>query len=93
MDCSFRTLFAAAVVSFLISSCGGSSPELMGGEFSSLQQCLSAIQTKTGLSLKPVIDKPDHVSGYLGNTKRDFSCKQMSTGTKGVYWEGWYEDE
>jgi len=93
MNCSFRTLLAAALAGLFISSCGDSSPELMGGEFSSLQQCMSAIQTKTGLSLKPVNDKPDHVSGYLGDTNRDFACKQMSTGTKGVYWEGWYEVE
>ena len=90
MTCSVKKLAAAVFASLSLAACGDPS-ELVGGKFSSLQDCLSSIQSKTGLSPNPVIDKPDQVSGYLGNTERDFSCAQQSTGTQGVYWEGWYE--
>lgn len=87
-----KSLIVTVFVSVLLAACGGSS-DLMGGKFNSLFQCLSSIEAKTGLPPKPVIDKPDQVSGYLGNTKRDFACTKQSTGTQGVYWEGWYEVE
>jgi hypothetical protein len=88
-----RIIALATVNSIVLTACGGSGSNLMGGNFPSLQICLSSIQTRTGLALRPVVDKPDNVSGYLGDTKRDFACTKKSTGTQGVHWEGWYEAE
>lgn len=81
----------ALVLSVSLIGCSGGSSSVMGGKFSSLQQCLSSIQSSTGMAPRPVTDTPTEVSGYLGSTKRDFACSKRSTGTQGVVWEGWYE--
>lgn len=86
-----RSIFIA-ITSLSMVACGNPS-EVMGGKFNSMQHCLSSIKSKTALTLKTVTDKPDDVSGYLGDTNRHFACTKKSTGTEGTYWEGWYEDK
>lgn len=68
--------------------------ELMGGKFGSMEQCLETIKNDSGYStLRPMTDKPDHVSGYLGDTDFDFNCELKETGTEGTFVEGWYEKQ
>ena len=67
-------------------------PSVQSGKFSSMQRCLAALQKSTGMKLDIVRDNPEIVSGYLGNTKRDFGCQKKSTGSIGTYIEGWYEE-
>ena len=90
MNCNVGLLAILGLLCLVLQGCGTPS-EVMGGNFASLQQCLSSIQAKTGLPLSPVTDTPDNVSGYLGTTKRNFACTKKSSGTQGVYWEGWYD--
>ncbi|MEG2307377.1 MAG: hypothetical protein RR966_14510 [Acinetobacter sp.] len=77
----------------LFSSIGNSKTKVMSGEFSTMDNCLNAIEQKTGKRLEIVIDKVGNISGYLGNTKLDFQCETESTGTKGIIVKGWYEAE
>lgn len=68
--------------------------DLMSGKFNSMEQCLETIKTQSGYSqLRPMTDKPDHVSGYLGDSDFDFNCEVKETGTEGTYVEGWYEKQ
>jgi hypothetical protein len=90
---------AAAVVAYCGRSSGsaggaasGSSPQVRGRDFDSMHECLQGIRSASGLDLRPVVDKPDKVSGYLGTTDRDFACTKESTGTRVVQWQGWYEE-
>lgn len=92
---SNRHVLLAAAACLSLSACigssdGGSSSTVMQGKFGSLNQCLSSIRSKSGLEPKPVTDTPQEVSGFLGGTRRGFACTLRSTGTQGVYWEGWY---
>ncbi|WP_051299248.1 hypothetical protein [Marinobacterium litorale] len=64
---------------------------VMGGEFRSLRSCLTNVESSSGFSLDVIVDEPDNVTGYLRGTKRNFACTKKETGTKGVYWDGWYE--
>ncbi|MFW6745346.1 hypothetical protein ACODTT_14650 [Acinetobacter pittii] len=68
--------------------------ELRGGKFASIQDCLEGIKKASGYStLNPMTDKPNHVSGYLGNSHFDFNCEVVETGTQGTYVDGWFEQE
>ena len=72
--------------------CSGSGKEtkLVGAEFRSLASCLQGISTNSKSSIgQTPTNKPTHVSGYLVNGNQ-FGCKMISSGTKGVYFEGWY---
>jgi hypothetical protein len=83
--------FMAFVLYVLFGGKGESgSNTVMGGEFRSLRSCLTSIETSSGLGLDVTIDKPDNVVGRLKGTKRSFACTKKETGTKGVYWDGWY---
>jgi hypothetical protein len=91
MTPNLRTLTITLVLLGVAACKGGEPMELMGGKFSSMQQCLSSIQSNTGIPLQPVTDTPDQVSGFLQGTKRFFSCTKKSTGTQGTFWEGVYD--
>lgn len=67
--------------------------EMRGAEFSSIQQCLKGIKKDTKLSLNIVIDKPNEVTGNLGNTGRTFACQVEETGSQGTFVKGWYTVE
>ncbi len=75
----------------LIAGCGKPS-EVMSAEFQSLSECLSSIQSVSGHSLKIITDEPDNVSGFLSNGEH-FGCIQKSSGTKGIFFEGYYSIE
>ncbi|MCB1422280.1 MAG: hypothetical protein KDJ69_07385 [Nitratireductor sp.] len=82
-----------AFLSFLVFAQGcDAPPPIKSGKFSSMQTCLVAIQKATGLTLDAVRDNANIVSGYLGNTKRDFACERKNSGSLGVHIEGWYEE-
>ena len=68
--------------------------DIMSGKFGSMAQCLETIKKDSGYSkIRPMTDKPDHVSGYLGDTDFDFNCEVKETGTEGTFVEGWYEKQ
>ena len=71
----------------------GKAPQAMSAEFSSMDNCLTAIQRNTGEKLDIVTDKFGEVSGFLEGTKLGFGCKAESTGTKGLIVSGWYQVE
>lgn len=91
-----KTIFVGATLFILfLSGCdSSSSPDytVMQGKFSSMDHCISTIEKHTNLKIRPLTDKPDHVSGYLGTTDRDFNCEIKETGTEGTYVEGWFEE-
>ncbi len=61
-------------------------------EFRSLDECLSSIQQHSGSRIRETVtDRPRNVSGYL-QSGAHFGCRQRQTGTKGTFWEGWYDD-
>lgn len=61
-------------------------------EFSSMQQCLASISSKTGEKLQVMSDKPNKVFGVLSQSKKTFACEQKVTGSKGTYYYGYYMD-
>ncbi len=65
------------------------SNQVMNAEFRSLSSCLSGIERNTGMKLQIITDKPEIVSGFLSNGKH-FGCKRVISGSKGIYYEGWY---
>lgn len=82
------------LITFLLFSfMGGSKTEVMSGEFSTMDNCLNAIEQKTGKKLEIITDKLGDISGFLTNTKLGFQCKTEATGTKGIIVKGWYEAE
>ncbi len=71
----------------------GKNSQVMSAEFSSMDNCLSAIQRNSGKELEIVTDKLGDISGFLKATKLGFQCKTEATGTKGVVVNGWYQTE
>jgi hypothetical protein len=67
--------------------------QIQGAKFSSMSSCLKSIQAKTKLPLRPMRDKPEQVTGFLGDTERQFNCEIKQTGTEGTFVEGWYTEE
>ena len=91
-----KAVLLASIACFAVTACiggsdGGGSSQVMSAKFGSLSQCLSSIRSNSGLEPKPVTDTPQEVSGFLGGTRRGFACTRKSTGTQGVYWDGWYQ--
>ena len=82
-------------VPLLFIGCSSEPPsDLMSGKFNSMEHCLESIKAQSGYSkLRPMTDKPNHVSGYLGDSDFDFNCEVIETGTEGTYVEGWYEKQ
>ena len=89
-----KKLLIAGVLGFVLVLSGcGKAPQVMSAEFSSMDDCLAAIQRNTGEKLDIVTDKFGEVSGFLEGTKLGFGCKAESTGTKGLIVSGWYQVE
>lgn len=63
-----------------------------GAEFSSMRVCLEAIKRATQSDLDIVRDTPKIVSGFLSSTRKNFMCTREESGSKGVYYEGAYEE-
>ncbi|MDH1239117.1 hypothetical protein N5B99_00200 [Acinetobacter johnsonii] len=89
-----KKLLIAGVLGFglVLSGCG-KAPQVMSAEFSSMDDCLAAIQRNTGEKLDIVSNEFGEVSGFLKGTKLGFGCKTESTGTKGLIVNGWYQVE
>lgn len=62
---------------------------VMKGEFGSMQDCLESIKASAGKISKFITNKPDEVTGRLSNGKM-FACEIKETGSKGIYYEGWF---
>lgn len=88
--CRWATVMLAFAALGAGDACKGSTDEVMNAEFRTLTACLEGIKRNSGsLSLKIVTDTPSEVSGFLENGK-SFACEEVSSGTKGVYFKGWY---
>lgn len=81
-------LFFSTVFLF---GCGDSDSDesMMSGKFASMERCLSSIKKNTKSTLDVVRDEPGDVSGFLSDGAH-FGCKTKTTGTEGMYVEGWY---
>ena len=73
---------------FLLSGCGKPN-EIMSAEFSSMDNCLSGIKKNTSEELNVITDELGKISGKLSNGEH-FTCETKSSGTKGIYVEGWF---
>lgn len=96
--------FLAGAVSILLAGCGNSSSDgtakpkkpkteiqTMSAKFSSMSKCLKSIEKESKASLNIVTDKPEEVSGFLGDSRKlGFSCEIRATGTEGIVINGWY---
>lgn len=76
------------ILSFFITTSSYAN-EVMSAQFRTMAACLSGIKASSGQQLKIVTDKPNEVSGFLFNGK-GFGCQKKESGTKGIYFEGWY---
>lgn len=83
-------LSLVVILPMLIGCSSGKKDEVMNAEFSSLNKCLDGIKRNSKQSLRIITDKPTQVSGKLSNGKH-FACERASSGTKGVYFKGWYK--
>ena len=85
-----RSRVVLSILTVLLNSCGDVTPsETMNAEFSNLASCLDGIRRNSGMTLRIITDKPDNVSGFLSNNE-GFGCTRRESGTKGVYYDGWY---
>ncbi|MBT8085090.1 MAG: hypothetical protein KJN72_07695 [Woeseia sp.] len=80
-------------VIIIVSVCFGAAiahaDNMMKAEFRTMAECLSAIKSNSGQNLEVITDKTHEVSGFLSNGK-GFGCSRKESGTKGVYFEGWF---
>ena len=76
----------------VLTACGGDGGgEMMGGDFVSLNSCLSAIKKNSGYELNITTDTPEKVSGNLKTgERRFFACERVESGSKGTYYRGYY---
>lgn len=88
IECLPAILLACIVT---VSGCGNPT-QIESAEFRSMDNCLSAIKENTGEELKIISDKLGKISGKLGNGEH-FTCETKTSGTKGIYVEGWYTVE
>ncbi|HGY1116626.1 TPA: hypothetical protein ACNUX9_003493 [Providencia rettgeri] len=79
----------AMALSLLVVPFSISASDVMSADFKSMNDCLLGIQAASGKSLEIVTDKPNSVSGFLSNGK-GFGCDRKESGTKGVYYNGWF---
>jgi len=96
--------FIAGALSILLIGCGNSNSDgspkprkpkteiqTMNAKFSSMSKCLKSIEKSSKTSLNIVTDKPEEVSGLLGDShKLGFACEIKETGTEGIFVNGWY---
>jgi hypothetical protein len=85
-DCSIYILISIGLIT--IYGCGKPT-EIMKAEFKSMDSCLASIKKSSGGNLNIITDKLGKISGKLSNEEH-FTCETKSSGTKGVYVEGWY---
>jgi hypothetical protein len=84
-----RNFLIVGFISALTAGCGDRNEETMSAEFRTLDLCLDGLKRSSKQSLKIITDKPGRVSGKLSNGLQ-FGCTKESSGTKGVYYEGFY---
>lgn len=79
-----------AISAISLSGCGdGKSKKAKNAEFRTLNQCLEGVKGSARSSLDIVTNRPDEVSGFLSNGE-GFACQKKVSGTKGIYYHGWY---
>ncbi|HFJ4330390.1 hypothetical protein [Serratia liquefaciens] len=83
------TLIKTVVIASAFQSFGCLADDVMKAEFRTLDECLKAIERNTNSSLTIIRDKPEIVTGNLDNGKT-FACEKKESGTKGMYYEGWF---
>lgn len=89
--CVTKAALVAALVQAL-SGCGGEPKEHRGADFETLKTCMISLEAALKNKLRIVIDDSDSVSGIQPDGAH-WACVQKSSGTKGVYWEGYYTVE
>lgn len=67
----------------------GQGTEIMSSKFSSMDNCLSSIKRNTNSTLDIITNKLGNISGKLSNGEH-FACQTKTSGTEGIYVEGWY---
>ncbi len=82
-----KRVLLAVVLLLGVSACGNSDVT-MGGEFTTMKQCISTIEAKVG-PLKMSVDTPTEIIGTT-STGRLFSCKRAETAAPGTSYRGWY---
>ena len=87
INIGLKKIIPMLLVILVLFGCDGTS--MMSGKFSSMDSCLNSIKQSTGSSLKVVTNKLGDISGTLSNGQ-NFGCQTKSSGTDGVYVEGWY---
>lgn len=58
-------------------------------EFRTVNECLAAIEQNTGMSLSIIRNTKEIVTGNLANGQT-FACERTESGTKGIYYKGWF---
>ncbi|MGZ5491203.1 MAG: hypothetical protein ACXW2E_12755 [Nitrososphaeraceae archaeon] len=82
-------LFVLFTFLVLIQGCNERDEFIMERNFSSLPECLSAMEDVSQGPIKIVIDTPELVTGNLAN-QENFGCERMNTGTQSIYFYGYY---
>jgi hypothetical protein len=59
------------------------------GEYATIKQCLAAIHAAVG-PLDIARDRPNEIIGTTSDDQM-FSCSEKVTGSRGMYYQGWYE--
>lgn len=87
----FRSFLFLISVTFLCACSSEPAPTILGAKFKTIPECLDSISRKNGVKLRVITDKPNEVSGFLGDSYLGFYCGLKETGTEGIYIDGWYE--
>lgn len=89
-----KRILALIILSLITAGCGdGASSKTKAAEFVSLQKCLDSTAKAAKSSIANIVtDTPSVVTGFLANGKQ-FGCELKSTGTKGVFYRGWFTYE
>jgi hypothetical protein len=84
-----KKIVVVSVISILVIGCGGERSENQNLEFNSSNSCLKGLKKHSNMTLRIITDTPGLVSGKLANGE-PFVCQRATSGTKGVYFKGWY---
>ena len=75
---------------FTLVSLNSYSDSVMNAEFRTMKKCLAKIPKASKQNIAKIIrDTPKIVTGNLANGKT-FACEKKVSGTKGVYYNGWF---
>lgn len=66
---------------------------MKSADFSTMSSCLAGVKSASGKQLEILRDNPDKVQGYLAGTTKSWACVKEESGTKGTYYNGWFDDE